>query len=238
MLSPRGLWLRLPPITQQKETPPLPAGFLYALELSTGIIKVGKTDDWERRLGEHTRDCLKRGVTIVRHAHVLVPAADNAETELIHLIGRQLSRTSAGREYFQGDFAVARRILSEFGQVRADESTVIISGDFNAVSGFSYKNYPDPAWIVQRVSGAWTKTDEIRVFCDSPDVDAVKSAIGVAGGWVLAESRSFEEWLRRTLDNDEYARDEHFDDERAAGNTVLLYKRNASQRPLFASSAS
>ncbi|MFC0865069.1 GIY-YIG nuclease family protein [Sphaerimonospora cavernae] len=225
-----GLNFRQSP--NRKRRAPLPAGFVYALELSTGIIKVGKTDDWERRLGEHTRDCLKRGVTIIRHAHVLVADADSAEDDLIHLVGRELSRTGAGREYFHGDFSTARRALSAFGQVQGDGSTVMISGAYNEMLKVQYSNYPDPAWIVEMVSEARAKFDEIKVFCDSPDVDTVEGAIGVAGGWVLAESLSFEEWLRRMLDEDEDAIEEHFDNERAAGDTVLLYQRDTSERPV------
>lgn len=209
----------------------MPAGFVYALELSTGIIKVGRTDDWERRLGEHTRDCLKRGVTITRHAHVLVADAEGAEEDLIRAIGRQLSRTGAGREYFQGDFAVARRALSTFGQVRGDEATVVIGVTFNEVSSARYINRLDVAWIVDRVSDISEDVDEFEVFCDGPDVDTVMGAIEVAKGWELAESRSFDEWLSRKLE-DENAFEEEFDEERAAGDTVLRYRRDGSPRPV------
>jgi predicted GIY-YIG superfamily endonuclease len=76
-----------------------PSGYLYAIEFPTGVVKIGKTNDPVRRLGEHRRDAEKFGVVMqavwISVAH---DGYDRNESTVIAAACRKWKRSR--QEYF------------------------------------------------------------------------------------------------------------------------------------------
>lgn len=118
-------------------------GYIYVLELSTGIIKVGKTDDFDRRFREHQRDNTKRGVLITRQARRFVADMDEAERVLIRWARANMTPMPSGNEYFRGSFNAAVAALDIAGRAvssdyRARSKPPFVYGEnFIALVGFA-----------------------------------------------------------------------------------------------------
>lgn len=126
----RSKGLRLDDLPQHRRTrSAVPGGYVYAVEFSTGIIKVGRTNRPRVRVADHLRDAQKFGGSIeqlwlsVEHVNYI----DN-ERSLIQNLGRAHS----GYEYYSGlDFnavveqaeALSFGVLNDEGRARylADE---------------------------------------------------------------------------------------------------------------------
>lgn len=94
-------------------------GYIYAVALSTGLVKVGKTVNPRARLGSHVSHATRVGVDVLdvwlssRHENY----ADN-ERALI----RQLAPAERGNEYFRRDFADVVRIAEALTFVTCTEN--------------------------------------------------------------------------------------------------------------------
>lgn len=76
-------------------------GYLYVIRFSTGVVKVGRTNDPSRRVPEHQRDAWTYNV-VITDAWISEPHADYLSNE-VRLIAFATSRGSrARREYFHG----------------------------------------------------------------------------------------------------------------------------------------
>lgn len=74
-------------------------GYLYVIEFSTGVIKVGQTRDPQRRLGEHRRSAGAFGVSITQF-WLSPPHANYLETEAALIIDCAEFSPYSKREYF------------------------------------------------------------------------------------------------------------------------------------------
>lgn len=88
-------------------------GFLYVIEFSTGVVKVGQTADPQRRLQEHRRAASTFKVTIVNFW--ISPAHSNFLVNEIDLISQCMRvSTRTRREYFRDvSFAAAVAFANE-----------------------------------------------------------------------------------------------------------------------------
>lgn len=76
---------------------------VYAIQFSSGTVKVGRSFDFDRRLKEHTKTALAHGVTVTGEWHALVDNGSSAESNLMWLAGAVGGTSIKGnREYFAG----------------------------------------------------------------------------------------------------------------------------------------
>jgi hypothetical protein len=89
-------------------------GYVYAIEFSSGTVKVGLSKDWAKRLARHTKDAAVHGITILRSwaspAHVGWAAN---EQELIKFCVANFGSATSGEEYFAGADYDAVRAFAE-----------------------------------------------------------------------------------------------------------------------------
>jgi len=92
------------------------AGWVYAIEFSTETVKVGRANDFVRRLAEHRREAACYGVEVNEVWHARVDNPVEAEAELLEIAARWGTKTH-GREWFDGGFdGIVMEGDSHFGQ--------------------------------------------------------------------------------------------------------------------------
>ncbi len=76
-------------------------GYVYVICFSTGVVKIGRSSEIERRLETHRRDAIARGIRVVHvWASPLHAGAAENERKLIRFAEGRFSRPEAGRECF------------------------------------------------------------------------------------------------------------------------------------------
>jgi hypothetical protein len=78
-------------------------GWVYAIELSTGTVKVGRASSFVRRLSEYRRQAACYGAEVNEVWHARVDDPVQAEAELLEIAERWGTRVN-GREWFDGGF--------------------------------------------------------------------------------------------------------------------------------------
>lgn len=87
-------------------------GFLYVIELSTGVVKVGRSDRPNHRIIAHAHEAAKYGVHVVRQ-WVSIEHGDCDASERNAISGCQVVGTlRSGREYFEIGFDQAVAIAA------------------------------------------------------------------------------------------------------------------------------
>lgn len=89
--------------------------FLYAFELSNGVIKVGRANNGRHRLVRHKADATARGLRMVRFDIVSTQSdSDLTERELLARIAR-LGEIHSGNEWFSGvSWGAVKTLLHQF----------------------------------------------------------------------------------------------------------------------------
>lgn len=77
------------------------AGYLYAVELSSGVIKVGRAQDAAKRIAQHAQRFAAAGITIVAQHQAAATDTTVGEQELLSRCGAHAA-TKRGREWFTG----------------------------------------------------------------------------------------------------------------------------------------
>lgn len=85
-------------------------GFIYVIAFSTGVIKVGRTLDLDKRLGQHDVECARHGVRIVeRWTSPAHPAWEANERALVAFCSSTAGERQGKSEYFTGiDFHMVK----------------------------------------------------------------------------------------------------------------------------------